>query len=61
MAALLDDPAKAERRSATLRAAPHVLALEPVRGGLIAAGRRLPPFDPLDGGAGARLLLLEMP
>lgn len=36
----------------------HMAALEPVRAGLLAAGRRAPFFDPEDGGAGARLLLL---
>lgn len=54
---LLDDPAERARREAMAGLA-HVRALEPVRTPLIAAGRDVPRFDPLDGGAGARLLLL---
>lgn len=36
----------------------EVRALEPYRASLAAPGRRVPCFDPLDGGAAARLLLL---
>ena len=57
MTELLDDAAALSRRAAMLALA-HVAALEPVRMPLLAAGRRVPHFDPLDGGADARLLLL---
>ncbi|WP_419825741.1 uracil-DNA glycosylase family protein [Sphingomonas sp.] len=57
MTALLDDPAERARRLTLLTRA-RLAALEPVRAPLIEAGRRVPHFDPLDGGADARLLLL---
>lgn len=54
---LLDHPAELARRLARTDE-PHVTALEPVRAELLARGRRVPFFDPEDGGADARLLLL---
>jgi uracil-DNA glycosylase len=57
MERLLDDPQEVRRREAMLRL-PHIRALESVRGRLLEAGRVVPHFDPLDGGAHARLLLL---
>lgn len=57
---LNDSDEQATRRA--LAGAPHVAMLDGVRALAAAGGRRVPGFDPLDGGADARmLLLLETP
>lgn len=53
----LGDPAVLAERAA-LGGAPHVAALAPYLAGLRARRGAVPDVDPLDGGAGARLLLL---
>lgn len=60
-AAGLADPAETERRRALL-GAPHMAALARFAAGLRARHGEVPDFDPLDGGTGARVLvLLETP
>ena len=58
---LLRDPAERERRRALL-ALPHAAPLAAYAAGLRRPGVLVPDFDPLDGGAAARVLfLLEKP
>ncbi len=62
-AGLLSDPIELERRHALLRGAPHVAPIRALADRIrIATDRPVPEPDPLDGGTGARmLLLLETP
>ena len=55
--AILDNPVAIAARQAALKA-PHIEPLERWRADLLPDHRRVPHFDPADGGASARLLLL---
>ena len=57
MTTLLSDPAEVARRHA-LRGAPHLAGFAPFLADLRARHGDVPDPDPLDGGTGARLLLL---
>lgn len=57
MTALLSDPAEIARRHA-MRGAPHLAGFAPLLADLRTRHGEVPDPDPLDGGTGARLLLL---
>ncbi len=58
MTRLLSDPAELARRRSLVAGAPHLAGLLPFLTALRAEHQEVPDPDPLDGGAGARLLLL---